>query len=110
MAHTLDLGRCGVHWVVVSTTIACEGDGPTAVGEALNTMDIGCWFLFGVLWGGRGSTMVDTGCIRGRFVLHLDCWLVLPAKLEGNPLRPLGVAHIGLDRCCMAHGALLVKP
>ena len=99
-----------MHRVVVSTAIACPGYGATAVGEAFDTMDVGCWILSGPFGRVGWSTVVYTASIRGRDVLYMDCGLVLPAKVEGNPLCSLGVAHIGIDLCCMALGVPLVKP
>ena len=106
----MGLGSRGGHRVVDATAIACQGDGSTADGEALDAMDVGCWLLPGPLGRIGWSTVVDTACIRGRYVLHMDCGMVLPAKVEGNALRSLGVAHIGLGLCCMALGVPLVKP
>ena len=106
----MGLGSRGVHRLVVSTAIACESYGSAAVGEALDTMDVHCRIRSGSRGRLGGGAVVDIACIRGRFVLHVDCGLVLPSKVEGNPLCSLGVAHFGLDFCCMAHGVPLVKP
>ena len=106
----MDLDRCGLHRVVVSPAIACQGDGSAAVGEALDTMDVGCRVEFGslgrIMWG----TVVDTACIWGRFVLHLDRRMVLPTKVEGHSIRSLGDARVGFDLRGVAHGIPVVKP
>ena len=96
--------------MVVSTAITCKSYGSAAVGEALDTMDVGCRIRSGPSGRLVGGAVVDIVCIRGRFVLYLDCGLVLPTKVEGNPIRSMGVAHFGRDFRCMALGFFLVKP